>query len=188
MEWFALLILWAVTAALVVRALIWRPRGAEDRMIPDAAPAEGFSRRALLNASEMRLHAAIGCYIETARPDLHLSCQVCLGEFLSHPDWQQYRRINTKRADFVLFDGTGRVHAVVEFDGAGHWGNSERSRKAAIDRDQLKNAALSSAGIPVLRITPSYSNAQIRAALDSTLPQERARATVPRATTVSTAT
>lgn len=149
-------------------------------MVSDVAPVAGFTRRPLLNALEMRTYLLLDRWVRERETDLHVSAQVSMGEFLAHPDPEEYRRINTKRVDFALFDSAGKVCAVIEADGRGHWGTSAHSAKRARERDLLKDRATSAAKIPLIRFSTGMSNSQLRDALDCALvdhmPPERADA------------
>lgn len=145
------------------------PTGTVEPMVPDTAPVAGFRKRPLLNTLEMSVYLSLCRWAETRDTDLHVSAQVAMGEFISHQDYQQFRRINTKRVDFALFESTGSVKAVVEYDGRGHWGKTANEAQQAQDRDQLKNQVLREAGIPLIRLTERMGPRDIMKEMDLAL-------------------
>lgn len=172
----------ATIAFVVLKGLLSSGEGRVPLMIPDTAPVAGYTRRTLLNALEMRTYVVLNRWVEERGTDLHVSAQVSMGEFLAHPEREEYRRINTKRVDFVLFDSAGEVHAVIEADGRGHWGTSPQSAQRTKERDDLKDRALAAAKIPLIRLVTGISNRELKDALDYALadhmPPERADALV----------
>jgi hypothetical protein len=65
--------------------------------------------------------------------------------------------INSKRADFIIIDWSGKPIAVVEYHGSGHF------KDDAIVRDTVKREAYSSAGIAFIELSASYTDADIKA-------------------------
>jgi hypothetical protein len=65
--------------------------------------------------------------------------------------------INSKRADFMIFDEQADIVAVIEYQGSGHFGRSKESRARAIESDRIKRSALSDAGIPLLEVPAKYN-------------------------------
>lgn len=145
------------------------PTGTVEPMVRDTAPVAGFRKRPLLNTLEMSVYLSLCRWAETRDTDLHVSAQVAMGEFIGHQDYQQFRRINTKRVDFALFESTGSVKAVVEYDGRGHWGKTANEAQQAQDRDQLKNQVLREAGIPLIRLTERMGPRDIMKEMDLAL-------------------
>lgn len=145
------------------------PTGTVEPMVPGTAPVAGFRKRPLLNTLEMSVYLSLCRWAETRDTDLHVSAQVAMGEFIGHQDYQQFRRINTKRVDFALFESTGSVKAVVEYDGRGHWGKTANEAQQAQDRDQLKNQVLREAGIPLIRLTERMGPRDIMKEMDLAL-------------------
>ncbi|PZO68487.1 MAG: hypothetical protein DI634_09320 [Kocuria palustris] len=166
MDVLLILIVLVAAAILVLRPRITVRTG---RMTPDTAPVSGFCARPLLNGLEMRTYLILNRWVETRQTDLHVSAQAAMGEFIGHPDFEEYRRVNTKRVDFALFDSTGRVRAVVEADGRGHFGVNAADARRAEERDTLKNQVLAQAKIPLIRLTHGMSNGDIYKALDTGL-------------------
>lgn len=130
---------------------------------PDCQPTS------LLNLSEQRLYATLTSLLHLHAPHLAVAPQVAYGAFLRTKDRSRWREIAYKRADFVVFSADGRVHAVVEFDGAGHLGDSFSDARRAIRSDQAKNGACASAGVPVIRVMQRYSQEDVATALGSAL-------------------
>lgn len=133
-------------------------------------PAElQFSPRPLVNKSEQRIWREVEAWRIANVPRLSLSTQVSYGEFLTTPRNDHFRAINTKRADFVLWDDLGMVRAVIEYDGRGHWGDNDHDAQRADHADQVKNRALASAGIPLLRVNSGYRHQDLLANLNQLL-------------------
>ena len=123
----------------------------------------------MLNKSEHRLYGTLTSLCRQHAPHLAVAPQVAYGAFLRTRDRSRWREIAFKRADFVLFSTDGRVHAVVEFDGAGHLGDSFTDARRAIRSDKAKNGACASAGIPVIRVMQRYSKEDVAEALGTAL-------------------
>ena len=70
--------------------------------------------------------------------------------------------INSKRADFMIFDEKAQIVAVIEYQGSGHFGRSKESKARAIESDRIKRSALSDAGIPLLEVPARYSASLIQ--------------------------
>lgn len=75
--------------------------------------------------------------------------QVSLGEVFGDSDKPSdaHRTINGKRADFCIVDKSWEPMALVEYQGAGHYGETAPERKQAAERDEIKRAASERAGI-----------------------------------------
>lgn len=162
--WAGLAIMFAVAAALAV--LVPGPRGRFpilSRSGPDCVATN------LLNKSEHRLYGTLMRLCRQHAPHLAVAPQVAYGAFLRTTDRSRWREIAFKRADFVVFSADGRVHAVVEFDGAGHLGDTFSDARRAIRSDRAKNGACSSAGIPVVRVMQRYTKDDLAAALGTAL-------------------
>lgn len=121
---------------------------------------EPFSKRPLLNKSELKIFKIL---INAATPDFDVMCQVSYGAILSNKDFGKYMSINSKRADFMLFDAELKVRAVVEYQGSGHFGQTEQGRSRAAKSDQIKRTALQQAGVPLLEIPAKYDIGTINA-------------------------
>lgn len=158
--------IWVIVAAAVVLFFA-------GRVLPLFSKSAPYRKKPLLNKSELRLYSTLLRWTRQNRPNLHVSCQVSYGEFLSHRSLSHFRKINSKRADFVIFDNTASVLAVVEFDGSGHWGGSTQARRNAERRDRIKDAAVRSAGIPMIRIGPADNVDGIAARLSELIPPSR---------------
>lgn len=128
-----------------------------------------YHSRPLLNHSEIKVWRHLDQWRSQKAPALQISTQVAYGEFLGTTRDDHYRAINTKRADFTLWDKDGHVRAVIEFDGKGHWGDTDDDAQRASHADQIKNRALSSAGIPLLRVAAGYSVSELHSSLDQLL-------------------
>lgn len=128
-----------------------------------------YHSRPLLNHSEIKVWRHLDQWRSQKAPALQISTQVAYGEFLGTTRDDHYRAINTKRADFTLWDKDGHVRAVIEFDGKGHWGDTDDDAQRASHADQIKNRALSSAAIPLLRVAAGYSVSELHSSLDQLL-------------------
>jgi len=131
---------------------------------------EPFSKRPLLNKSELKIFRIL---VNAATPSFDVMCQVSYGAILSNKDFGKYRSINSKRADFMLFDAELKVKAVVEYQGSGHFGRSEQGKARAMQSDQIKRTALEQAGVPLLQIPAKYDietiNSFVRSLTEQTL-------------------
>jgi very-short-patch-repair endonuclease len=152
----------AVLLSLLVRA----PRALFPVLSRSGPHCEATS---MLNRSEQRLYTTLTAFCRDHAPHLGVAPQVAYGAFLRTTDRSRWREIAYKRADFVLFSRDGRVHAVVEFDGAGHLGDSFADARRAIRSDQAKNGACASAGIPVIRVMQRYTKDDVALALETAL-------------------
>lgn len=120
--------------------------------LPDCVPVS------MLNEGERKLLDVLGDFCARHATWLTVSPQVSYGAFLETRDRHRWREISRKRADFVLWaPRDGRVYAVVEFDGAGHWGRAKDEIHAALHSDAVKNHACATAGIPIVRVLQAYA-------------------------------
>ncbi len=79
-----------------------------------------FVARALLNAPEAKVFAALDSAVIARNPRWQVMAQVSLGEFLASPDKDAYFAVNSKRVDFALMDENCRVVHALEYQGSGH--------------------------------------------------------------------
>ncbi len=151
-------ILWAVGIAILFLAVVVFARFSVGNMIFGGS----FIARPLLNYSEYKLFGYLHRHIASVfGPDARLMCQVSYGEFLKSKSIAKFRKINAKRADFVVVDGSFNVLAVIEYQGKGHYGNSFLDRLDADKRDRTKRRALKSAGIPLFEVPPQFSHSSL---------------------------
>jgi hypothetical protein len=106
-----------------------------------------------LNKPEREIFSLL---VETVPADHHVMCQVSYGAILQNRSRERYMSINSKRADFMIFDKSAEVVAVFEYQGTGHFGRSHESKQRAIKGDEIKRASLKEAGIPLLEIPAKY--------------------------------
>lgn len=59
--------------------------------------------------------------------------------------------------DFSLCDKNGFLQLVVEYNGAGHYGNSEEEKQAACARDNSKKRVCAKAGFPLVVLTAEFA-------------------------------
>ena len=123
-----------------------------------AGRAPAFSARPLLNKSELWLYRTLERWRRDHARTLNLSAQVSYGSFLNAENGG-WRSVASKHADFVFWGEGGHVRAIIEFDGAGHYGNSRAEAAKVRDRDRIKNQAALSANIPLIRF-PASSTAE----------------------------
>ena len=130
-------------AALVILAGLWRTVG------KPAAPVRlPYTRRpSLLTAGEQRFYRVL---LQTLPPDVAVFVKVRLMDVVTVPEglWAAYGAQGSgMHLDFVLVEAsTLGPLLVLELDDRSH------QRPEAHERDVFKNAALSSAGVPVLRV------------------------------------
>ena len=117
-----------------------------------------FKKRSLLNKSEHKVFADLAKALPNGH---HLMCQVSYGAVLRNPSRNRYMSINSKRADFMIFDEQAQIVAVIEYQGSGHFGRSKESKARAIESDRIKRSALIDAGIPLLEVPARYSTSLI---------------------------
>lgn len=145
---FALIAL--AVGAIIVVATFARKKGV-------FAPA--FERRAVMNQTEQRLFKMLRNELP---PDWTVMCQVSYGAFLGNRDYRRYMSINSKRADFVILDPLLSVAVVVEYQGSGHYGNSDESRRRAEASDQIKRKALTEADVPLFEVPAKFDREFVR--------------------------
>lgn len=156
-------VIFLLIAVAVVLLVVGRSRAAGP------ARALSYSSRPILNASEGRLYQVLERWRRENARHLNLSVQVAYGSFLSAEATDDWRKVAAKHADFVFWGKDRFVKAVIEYDGAGHYGSSREEAQKVAERDRVKDAAVSSANIPLIRIPQNASEADIRATLAQVL-------------------
>lgn len=122
--------------------------------------APDFTRRKLMNKPEAVLYR----YLLAEMPrGWTVMAQVSYGAFLANKSFNRYMTINSKRADFVIVNGTNEVVGVVEYQGKGHYGFDDKGRQRAEQSDAIKRQALSEAGIELFEIPARIEKDEIRA-------------------------
>lgn len=130
-----------------------------------------FEPRPLLNRSEMALFHLVRRTLREIRADgLTVVPQVCYGEFLRCRDRGRFMRVQARRCDMAVIDRQFRVLAVIEYQGAGHYGRRWRDARRARRGDRLKRAALRSAGIPLIEVPAKYQAETVKSAVVGCLP------------------
>ena len=148
------------SSLLVLIVALWRVVGKRHPKMP-------FSRRgSLLTAGELRFYRVL---LQVVPKGLTVFVKVRLMDLVSVPDWA-WREYGAKGSgmhlDFVLADATTLLPClVIELDDKSHW------RADVRERDAFKDAALASAGLPMLRVTAAgrYDAAAIRGLIASAL-------------------
>ena len=148
----------------------WRRRPRRDALAPfrqpdirpvQAAPFDSaeqlrlvmkapFKKRSLLNQGEARVFAAVEQAITEAELPWRAMAQVCVGEFVSSPDEDAFRAVNSKRVDILIVSQKRQPIAAIEYQGEGHY------QGAAPARDAVKREALRKAGIRFIEITHEH--------------------------------
>ena len=113
-----------------------------------------FKKQSLLKKSEHKVFSDLAKVVPN---DHQLMCQVSYGAILQNKSRNRYMTINSKRADFMIFDAKAQIVAVIEYQGSGHFGRSNESKARAIESDRIKRSALNDAGIPLLEVPARYS-------------------------------
>ena len=127
------------------------------------APIAEILATPLMNKSEHHLYHQLGEIVSKYFPPGHeVMSQVSYGEFLKCKDFKVRSTFNSKRADFLVIDQDTNPVVVVEYQGSGHFGRSEKSRDNAMKRDRVKRQTLASAGIPMIEVPAKFSNSQLR--------------------------
>lgn len=120
--------------------------------------APPFTTRSLLNRSEQQLHALLCGELPAG---YRLLCQVSYGEILACRSRARFRRINSKRADFVICDGDWQPVAVIEYQGSGHFGRDRAGARDARRRDREKRRAATEAGLHFLEVPARFDAAGV---------------------------
>jgi Protein of unknown function (DUF2726) len=140
MDWMPYLAVAALGLALVVALWLFRLRRSRSRLPYRKRPSP-------LSAGELRFYRALR---PVAPSGLVVFVKVRLMDVVAVPDqaWREYGAPGSgMHLDFVLADaGTLAPVLVVELDDKSH------AQDKAQQRDAFKDAALSAAGVPILRV------------------------------------
>ncbi len=123
-----------------------------------AAPYEA---KQIVNATEGKLYSLLEKWRRENARHLNLSTQVSYGSFIGAKNKADWLRIASKHADFVFWGRDRYPKAVIEYDGAGHYGSSREAARKVKERDGIKNKAVCSANIPLIRIPANASERDI---------------------------
>ena len=134
-----------------------------------------FEARRLMSQKESSVFYAAERVMKRLDIKGHVMAQVCLGEILRTPEEAAFRAVNSKRVDILLISGGGFPLAAIEYQGEGHYQGN------AYARDAVKKAALQSAGIAYIEITPQHSANDIEREIARAMEAKAARAVRPRA-------
>lgn len=125
-----------------------------------------FMARALLNAPEAKVFAALDSAVIARNPRWQVMAQVSLGEFLASPDKEAFLAVNSKRVDFALMDENCCVRHAIEYQGSGHHAGS-----SAAARDAVKKEALRKAGIGYHEVIAGHTTpVELRALVEKLVP------------------
>lgn len=95
--------------------------------------ASSFTKKPLMNKAEIRLFRMLQ---EELPSNWTVLCQVAYGGFLANRNFGKFMSMNSKRADFVILNPLLEVTVVVEYQGSGHYGNTEKA--AAVQKQVTK--------------------------------------------------
>lgn len=127
-----------------------------------------YSVRRVLGYEEAMVLYKIEQWLRQRNQGERVFPQVPLGTFLATPDDAAHLAIRFKRPDYVIVDRKGMPFCVVEYQGGGHYQGD------AVERDQVKRAALANAKLPLVEIfahekdDTTRVHAKLDAALDVT--------------------
>ena len=133
-----------------------------------------FEIQRLLNREEVPILYLLEKLSRELNCGLRVMAQTSLGEII-RPKRESgttdqcdlaYRAINSKRVDFAVFDKSGRVILVVEYQGSGHY------RQTSFMRDAVKREALRKAGVAFIEIPNRYDWDQVAASVRGALLQK----------------
>ncbi|MFN3560243.1 MAG: DUF2726 domain-containing protein [Brevundimonas sp.] len=147
----------------------WRGHYAKPRLSPDitlkpnlatsqleTVMSAKFETQRLMSPSEAKVFYAVERALKQLKVKGHVMAQVSMGEILRSPDPNAYSAINSKRVDILVISTDGLPLAAVEYQGKAHYQGS------AYARDAVKKAALQSAGVAYVEITPQHDDQDIQ--------------------------
>lgn len=106
-----------------------------------------YEKQRLYNKTEEEVFKLLVQLIYThAKGQYKVNGQTSLGELLKTNNKYAFNVINYKRVDFCIIDKNYLPVAVIEVNGTGHYQNN------ALERDEIKRAAVESAGIKYIAI------------------------------------
>lgn len=164
-----LLFIGLVVVALVVVVLVVVQPRLKSRLEPK------FSQRPLLNKAERLLYDLM---LSELPQGWVIMCQVSYGAVLANKSFNRFMSVNSKRADFMLFDEDLRPMLVVEYQGRGHFGNNKQSKERAMISDEIKRKALREADLLLFEVPAKFDISMVRDYLRSVFaPPEMAEKT-----------
>lgn len=120
-----------------------------------------YEKQKLFNKREEEVFKLVLNLInQHAKGHYRINGQTSLGEILTCKDRNAYFAINAKRVDMLIVNREMEPVAVIEVNGTGHYQNN------ALERDEIKRAAIESAGIKYIAIR---ENENIKEKLDREL-------------------
>ena len=147
-----------LTAIFVLLWLFFRKKSRVEESLD-------YASKPFMNEFEWTFYAAL---MEAVKREFYVFAQVALYALVQHKCRAAWPRIAQKSCDFVLISKeTGEAVLVIEIDGKQHQTSGKQRQ-----RDNEKDAALTSAGIPILRIPaqkrydPIHLTSQIRSVLN----------------------
>jgi len=126
----------------------------------------------VMNKSEQRLFKVLKGIARDALPNgYQVLSQVSFGEFLVSKSKKVFWSFNAKRADFLIIDTGCNPIAVVEYQGAGHFGRTLYSRFEANKRDRVKRRVLLAASVPMIEVPAKWDSNQVLQMITLALPR-----------------
>ena len=161
--------LWLLALPVLAALFFLAGRGPRRRVPPRQAPeglaeaAEPYRVYPVLNTSERRLWAEMERILHD---HFHSRCrilaQVALPEFVYAEAKADYFAISGQRVDFLIVDSGFRPVCAIEYQGAGHFGQTAHARSRTRVRDVSKRKALRMAGVPLVEIPERWDTALLR--------------------------
>ena len=106
-----------------------------------------FAKQRLFNYTEEKVYRILIDLINThAKGNFTVNGQTSLGEILKCKERFAFNAINSKRVDLLIVDKNLMPVAAIEVNGTGHY------QKNALERDEIKRAAIESAGIKYIAV------------------------------------
>ncbi len=119
----------------------------------------GYRKASLLNGTEKIAKVEIISLLQKNNKfkEWRLLWQVCMGEFLDHPNKQMYGDINLRRVDFLIVGKFDEIPiAAIEIHGQGHYPSNKTKAQTATLVDMIKRRACESAGIKYISIAVGH--------------------------------
>jgi len=159
---------WLMIACFV--AIVIMIRGHGDRSLfprPDLRLARKtpYTVRRVLGYEEALVLYKIEQWLRKRNQGERVFPQGPMGTYLATPNEAAHLAVRFKRPDYVIVDRRGMPICVVEYQGGGHYQGD------AVERDQVKQAALANANLPLVEIFAHEKDdaARVHGKLDAAL-------------------
>lgn len=126
-----------------------------------AVAAASFTARPLLNRLEAKVFETLDQAVIARNPRWQVMAQVSVGEFITSPDHEAFRAVNSKRVDFALMDENCCVRHAIEYQGSGHHADSSAAARDAVKREALRKAGIGYHEVVAGHTTPSELKALV---------------------------